>query len=90
MSIILNVVCNVQHKSDKACVFRGMQGIVGGVDLMIVDIPKGLPVSMVSFPPTFVLEWNTMVKNFLPVVFDFGKSLVHDIGVLLFRYKNNL
>jgi hypothetical protein len=39
MSIILNVVCNVQHKSDMARAFRGMQGTAGGVDLLIVDIP---------------------------------------------------
>ena len=90
MSIILNVVFNMQHKSYKACAFKGMQGIAGGVDLMIVDIPKGLPVSMVSFLPTFVSEWNTMIKNFLAMVFDFGSSLVHDNGMLLFQYKDNL
>ena len=47
MIIILNVVCNVQHKSNKARAFKRMQGTTGGVDLMIVDILKGLPVSMV-------------------------------------------
>jgi hypothetical protein len=64
MIIILNVVCNVQHKSDKACAFKGVKGIVGGVDLMIVDILEGLPVSMVSSPPTSVPEWNSTDKNF--------------------------
>jgi hypothetical protein len=42
MSFILNVVCNVQHKFDKARAFKGMQGTTRGVDLMIVDIPKGV------------------------------------------------
>jgi hypothetical protein len=46
----------MQHKSDKACAFKGKQGTTGGVDLMIVDIPKDLPVSMVSSPPTSVPE----------------------------------
>jgi hypothetical protein len=50
---------------------------------MIVDIPEGLPVSMVSSPPTFVLEWNSDEKIFLAMVFDIGSSLVHDNGVLL-------
>jgi hypothetical protein len=56
MDIILNVVCNVQYKSDKACAFRGMQSTTSEVDLMIVDIPKGLPVPMVFSPPTSVPE----------------------------------
>jgi hypothetical protein len=56
MSIILNIVCNVQHKSDKACAFKGVEGTTGGIDLMIVDIPEGLLVPMVSSPPTSILE----------------------------------
>jgi hypothetical protein len=54
MNFILNVVCNVQHKSDKARAFKGVQGTAGGVDLIIVDIPKGLLVPMVSSPPTSI------------------------------------
>jgi hypothetical protein len=50
MTFILNVVCNVQLKSDKARAFKGVQGTAGGVDLMIVNIPEGLPVPMVSSP----------------------------------------
>jgi hypothetical protein len=90
MNFILNVVCNVQHKSDKARDFKGVQGTAGGIDLMIVDIPEGLPVPMVSFPPTSVLGWNSADKNFLPMVFDFGSSLVHDNGALLLFHKDKL
>jgi hypothetical protein len=86
----LNVVCNVQHKFDKARAFKGIHDIVDGVDLMIVDIPVGLPIPMVSSPPTFVPNWNTADRNFLPMVFDFGSSLVHDNGVLLLFHKNDL
>jgi hypothetical protein len=80
----------VQHKSDKARAFRGVQGTNGGVDLMIVDIPKGLPVSMVSSPPTSILGWNSVDKNFLPMVFDFGGLLVHNNRALLFFHKDDL
>jgi hypothetical protein len=90
MSSILNVVCNVQHKSDKTRAFKGVQGTLSRVDLMIVDIPKGLPVSMVSSPPTSVPEWNSEDKNFLPMVFDFGSSLVYDNGIFLLFYKDDL
>jgi hypothetical protein len=77
----------VQHKSDKARAFKGKQGTTGGVDLMIVDIPEGLPVPMVSSPPTSVPEWNSDDKNFLTMEFDFGSSFVHDNGVLLLVHK---
>jgi hypothetical protein len=41
-------VCHVQHKSDKARAFSGVLGSSSGIDLMIVDIPEGLPVR--SYP----------------------------------------
>jgi hypothetical protein len=90
MTFILNVVCNVQHKPDKAPTFRRVQGSDGGVDLMIVDIPEDLLVPMVSSPPTFVPNWNSDIKNFPAMVFDFGSSLVHDNGVLLLFHKDDL
>jgi hypothetical protein len=90
MIIILNIVYNVQHNSDKARAFKGVQGTAGGVDLMIVDIPEDLPIPMVSFPPTSIPEWNSEDKNFLPMVFDFGRPLVHDNGVLLLFHKDDL
>jgi hypothetical protein len=90
MNFILNVVCNVQHKSDKARAFKGVQDIAGGIDLMIVDILEGLPIPMVSSPPTPVPRWNSVDKNFLPMVFDLGSSLVHDNGALLLFHKDDL
>jgi hypothetical protein len=55
---------------------------------MIVDIPEGLPVSIVSSLPTSVLVWNLVDENFLPLVFDFGSSLVHDNRALLVFHKD--
>jgi hypothetical protein len=80
----------VQHKSDKARAFLGKQGTTGGVDLMIVDIPEGLPVPMVSSPPTSVPRWNSDDKNFMSILFDIGSSLVHNNGVLLLFHKDDL
>jgi hypothetical protein len=80
----------VQHKSDKARAFKGKQGSTGGIDLMIVDIPEGLPVPMVSSPPTAVPNWNSDDKNFLAMVFDMGSSLIHNNGVLLLFHKDDL
>jgi hypothetical protein len=83
-------VCHVQHKSDKACAFNVVQGTSSGVDLMIVDIPEGLSVPIVSSPPTSVPVWNSADESFLSLVFDFGSSLVHDNGALLLFHKGNL
>jgi hypothetical protein len=90
MNFILNVVSNVQHKFDKARAFKRVQGTAGGVDLMIVDIPEGLPVPMVSSPPTSVPGLNSVDKNFMPMVFDCGSSLIHDNGALLLFHKDDL
>jgi hypothetical protein len=89
MNFILNVVFNVQYKSDKARAFKGEQSTAGRVDLMIVDIPEGLPIPMVSSPPTSVPQWNSEDKNFLPILFTLRSSLVHDNGVLLLFHKDD-
>jgi hypothetical protein len=57
---------------------------------MIVDILEGLPVPIVSSPPTSVPVWKSADVNFLPLVFDFGSSLVHDNGALLLFHKDDL
>ena len=88
MNFILIVACIVQYKSDKARAFRGVPRT--GVDLMIVDIPEGLPVPMVSTPPTSVPAWNSEDVNFLPISFALGSTLVHDDGVLLLFHKDDL
>jgi hypothetical protein len=57
---------------------------------MIVDIPEGLPVPMVSSPHTSIPGWNSADKNFLPMVFDLGSLLVHDNGALLLLHADDL
>jgi hypothetical protein len=57
---------------------------------MIVDIPKGLPVPIVSSLSTSVPVWNSADESFLPLMFDFGSSLIHDNGALLFFHNDDL
>jgi hypothetical protein len=90
MSIILNFLCHVQYKFDKARAFRGILDASAGVDLMIIDIPEGLPVPMVSSPASSVPEWNKRGDGFLQMVFDFASGLVHDNGVLLLFHLDDL
>ena len=90
MSIILKFHCHVQHKSDKARAFQGVQGASAGVDLMILDVPEGLPVPMVSDPTSFVPEWNKLPERFVETIFEFASGLVHDNGVLHLFHPDDL
>ena len=90
MSIILKYHCHVQHKSEKARAFRGVQGASAGVDLMIFDVPEGLPVPMVSDPASSIPEWNKLPERFLETIFEFASGLVHDNGVLLLLHLDDL
>ena len=90
MSSILSFLCHVQHKFEKVQAFTGVQGGSAGVDLMIMDVPEGLPVPMVSDPASSVLVWNKLPKRFVETVFEFASRLVHDNGVLLLFYLDDL
>jgi hypothetical protein len=57
---------------------------------MIMEIPKGLHVSMVLSPATSVPEWNKLGDGFLQTVFDFASSFVHDNEVLLLFCSDDL
>ena len=90
MSSILSFHCHIQHKSEKARAFRGIQGDSVGVDLMIMDVPEDLLVPMVSDPASFVPEWNELPEKFVETIFEFASRLVHDNGVLLFFHPDDL
>jgi hypothetical protein len=92
MSLTLIADWYVQHKSDKPRRFEGVQGNAGGVDLMLVDIPEGLPVPLVSSPRSAVPEWNSIHESvpFLSMVLALGGMLVHDNGALLLFHKDDL
>lgn len=76
------------YKFDKAQAFKDVPGT--GVDLMIMDIPEGLPVPMVSSPSRAVPVWNSADESFLPILFALRSILVHDGGVFLLFHKDDL
>jgi hypothetical protein len=54
---------------------RRYNGVVNAkaiLDLIIVDVPKGLPVPTVSTPIDVVLPWNKSAQSFLELVFVFA------------------
>jgi hypothetical protein len=90
MNIILNFHCHVQHKSDKARTFKGVEATKGGIDLMVVDIPEDLPVPTVTSPGSSIPEWNKLPDRFVETVFEIASGLVHDNGVLLLFHPDHL
>ena len=90
MIVILFFSCPVQHQSDKARAFGGVKDAKAGVDLMIMDIPEGLPVPTVSSPASSVPEWNKLPDRYVETVFEFASGLVHDNGVLLLFHPDDL
>ena len=90
MTIILIFHCYVQHKSNKARAFRGVQDAKAGVDLMIMDILEGLPIPTVASPTSSVPEWNKLLDRLLETVFKIASGLVHNNGVLLLFHPDDL
>lgn len=78
----------LQHKGDKERVFKGVPSKSRAVDLMVIDIPEGLPVPGVSSPPFSIPLWNTLHPDFLKSAFDFASSHVPDDGALLIFHSD--
>ena len=57
---------------------------------MIMDVPEGLFVPMVSDPASYVPEWNKLLERFVEMVFEFASRLVHDNSMLLLFHPNDL
>lgn len=55
----------------------------GGFDLVVVDIPEGLPVPGVSSPPTAIPDWNVYIESHLEAVFEFAHYYLHGNAPLL-------
>jgi hypothetical protein len=56
------------------------------VDLMIVDMPEGLPVPGISIPASSVPQWNHEPRELLQPIFDFADQHLQDDGALIIIY----
>ena len=66
--------------------FRGVPSVRGHADLVIADLPDGLPVPNVSVPSSAVPTWNLKSESYLQELFDFADEILHDNGALLLFY----
>lgn len=78
----------LQHKADKERAFKGVISQSRAVDLMILDIPDGLPVPGVSSPTSSIPPWNILPGDLLKSAFDFANNHLHDDGAILIFHSD--
>jgi hypothetical protein len=68
---------------------RNVNGVVNAkatLDLIIVDLPEGLPVPTVSSPADVVPPWNHCFESFLEAVFVFAEEYLYDDGGVIVNH----
>lgn len=59
-------------------------------DLIVADIPDGLPVPNVSEPPSHVPTWNLLnEEKMIELIFEFALEYIHDDGAILLFHPEN-
>ncbi len=59
-------------------------------DLVVADIPDGLPMSNISVPPSHVPIWNVLnQEEVIEPIFEFASEYVHDDGAILLFHPEN-
>jgi hypothetical protein len=64
----------VQHQGARSRRHNGVVNAKATLDLIIVDVPEDLPVSIVSEPADAVPPWNQSADSLLEVVFVFAED----------------
>lgn len=73
----------MQHSKDKTRHYKGSTEDHPCLDLVIVDMPEGLPVPGVSNPANSIPAWNQDSKEWLQPIFDFADQHLHDDGAII-------
>jgi hypothetical protein len=64
----------MQHQMGRSRRHNGVVNVKATLDVIIVDIPKGLPVLIVSILIDVVPFWNKSAQSFLELVFVFAED----------------
>jgi hypothetical protein len=73
----------VQISRGRKVYFHGKHVIQPSVDLVIADMPEGLPVPGLCDPDHVIPLWNAKNVDSIQSVFSFCKKYLHDDGALL-------
>jgi hypothetical protein len=68
----------MQHQTGRSHIHNGVVNAKATVDLIIVDVPKGLLVPIVLDPADVIPPWNQSIESFLEVVFVFAEDYLQD------------
>ncbi len=73
----------MQHSKDKTRHYKGSPEDHPCLDLILADIPEGLPVPGISDPPSSIPAWNQESKEWLQPLFDFADEHLQDDGAII-------
>lgn len=73
----------MQISQGRKVYFHGNHVTQPSVDLVIADIPEGLPVPGLSDPDHTIPPWNAKNLDSIQSIFSFCKKYLHDDGALL-------
>jgi hypothetical protein len=73
----------MQHQRGRSCKHNGVVNAKATLDLIIVDIPKGLPVPTMSTLIDVLPPWNKSEELFLKPVFVFTEDYLQDGGSII-------
>lgn len=78
-----------QVGAERQFFFEGIHHIRPAADLVIAEIPDGMPVPGISTESSTVPVWNALVPDFLKIVIGFSRKFMHDDGALLLFHPDN-
>jgi hypothetical protein len=76
----------MQHQMGRSRNVNGVVNAKATLDLIIVDLPEGLPVPTVSSPADVVPPWNHCFESFLEAVFVFAEEYLYDDGGVIVNH----
>jgi len=82
----LTVKILLQHKGEKQHFFKGVKSVKPCIDLIVVDMPEGLPYPDLFVPSSSIPKWNADNPLWLEAVFEFANGHLHDNGALIILY----
>jgi hypothetical protein len=60
------------------------------IDLLLVDIPKGLSIPFVFDPASMIPIWNWPLKDYVETIFFFAKHFLSKRGGIILFYLDDL
>ena len=60
------------------------------MDLILADLPEGLPVPGISNPPSSIPAWNREPEDWFQTIFDFADHHLQDDGAIILFHPSRM